>query len=50
MGTAYLQRWSEDLHEDMELVKAENDFFIDCRGSNSSGLGELHKMLANEGG
>jgi 2-haloalkanoic acid dehalogenase type II len=47
MRTAYLQRWTEDLHEDMAVVKSENDFFIDSRDAtfSSGGLLELVELL-----
>jgi 2-haloalkanoic acid dehalogenase type II len=47
MQTVYLQRWTEDLHEDMEAVTAENDIFIDSRDatSNSGGLLKLAEIL-----
>ncbi|KAK9322033.1 HAD-like domain-containing protein [Lipomyces orientalis] len=29
MKTVYIQRWTDDLNEDMEVVKGENDFFLE---------------------
>ena len=47
MQTVYLQRWTEDLHEVMEVVKAENALFIDSREAtpHSGGLLRLAEML-----
>ncbi len=46
MKTVYIQRQTEDLHEKMDDVRKEVDFFIDCRsGSKESGLGELADIL-----
>lgn len=47
MQTVYLQRWTEDLHENMEVVAAENDVFIDSRQaiSSSGGLLKLAEFL-----
>lgn len=47
MRTVYLRRWTEDLREDMEVVKAANDFFIDCRDAtaNAGGLLELQELI-----
>lgn len=47
MKTVYLQRWTEDLHEDMAAVKAENDLFIDSRNATADcgGLLALIEML-----
>ncbi len=46
MKTVYVQRQTEDLHEKMDDVRNEVDFFIDCRsGSKESGLGELADIL-----
>jgi hypothetical protein len=52
MQTVYLQRWTEDLHEDMKVVKAENDIFIDSRDatSNSGGLLKLAEILGAHSG
>ena len=45
--TVYLHRWTEDLHEDMAVVKTENDFFINSRSAtaNFGGLLTLVEML-----
>lgn len=47
MSTAYIQRWTEDPHEDMEIVKAENDVFLDGRDDTAelAGLNGLHSLL-----
>ena len=47
MRTAYLQRWTEDPNEDMDIVRAENDIFIDARQATaeSGGLFELVNMI-----
>jgi 2-haloalkanoic acid dehalogenase type II len=29
MKTVYIHRWTDDINEDMELVKGENDFFLE---------------------
>ena len=47
MSTVYLQRWTEDLREDMDAVRAENDIFIDSRNATATtgGLVTLTEML-----
>ena len=47
MHTAYIQRWTEDLSEDMQVVKAENDFFVDAREAtqNEGGLLEVCQWI-----
>jgi hypothetical protein len=49
MQTVYLQRWTEDLQEDMTRVDAENDMFIDCRQATreSGGLIALADVVEN---
>jgi hypothetical protein len=43
----YIQRSSEDLHDDMIVVKAEADLFIDgTMGTKECGLSELAQVLA----
>ena len=49
MWTAYIQRWTEDLQEDMDVVRAENDIFIDGSIETSAGLIELEELLRNTG-
>ncbi|KAF7627993.1 putative hydrolase [Aspergillus flavus] len=29
MKTVYIHRWTDDIHEDMEIIKGENDFFLE---------------------
>lgn len=29
MRAVYIHRWTDDIHEDMELIKKENDFFLE---------------------
>ena len=29
MKTVYIHRWTDDINEDMEVVKGENDFFLE---------------------
>lgn len=52
MRTAYLQRWTEDPNEDMEIVREENEIFIDARKSTSQsgGLLELSDLLIGSQG
>ena len=46
MNTAYIQRMTEDLDEDMFIVQDEVDLFFDgTRGGESCGLGELADFL-----
>ena len=47
MRTVYLQRWTEDPQEDMEIVKTENDVFFDSRTATAEegGLLRLVKIL-----
>ena len=47
MRTAYVQRWTEDPHEDMETVSSENDFFIDDQSATAEcgGLLDLLELL-----
>lgn len=47
MRTAYLQRWTEDLNEDLEVVRQENEIFIDARRNmaETGGLCELADLL-----
>ena len=46
MLTTYIQRPTEDLHEDMQTVKGEVDFFLDVTGdTESGGYGELAALL-----
>lgn len=47
MRTVYVQRWSEDAYEDMQLVKKENDFFVDAREATSQegGMLEVYSIL-----
>lgn len=49
MHTAYIQRWTEDPQEDMNIVKEENNIFIDGRTAteDNGGLVELEKLLEN---
>ncbi len=46
MSTVYIQRSTEDLHEDMDVVRSEVDIFIDgMAGDVKCGLGELADIL-----
>ena len=46
MLTTYIQRPTEDLHEDMQIVKGEVDFFLDgTKDTESGGFGELAALL-----
>ena len=46
MKTVYMKRSTEDLTEDMGLVRKEVDFFIHgTTGSKDCGLGELAQIL-----
>ena len=46
MRTAYVERHTEDLHEDKTAVRGEVDFFFDgTTGSKDCGLGELATVL-----
>lgn len=51
MRTAYVQRWTEDVNEDMGVVRAENEIFIDARGATEKkgGLLDLVEMLNFQG-
>ncbi|KAL6721980.1 hypothetical protein ACLMJK_001085 [Lecanora helva] len=46
MRTAYVQRSTEDLHEDMKAVRGEVDFFFDgSTGTEEGGFADLAKVL-----
>ena len=46
MRTAYIQRTTEDLHEDMEAVKANVDVFIDGKTTGKDyGLEKLADLV-----
>ncbi len=46
MRTVYVKRSTEDLIEDMDLVRKDVDFFINgTTGSKDCGLGELAMIL-----
>ena len=46
MLTAYVQRSTEDLHEQMTAVRGDVDFFFEgTAGTNECGLGELATVL-----
>ena len=46
MKTAYIQRDTEDLDEDLAQVKKDVDFFLDgTKGSQDCGLAELADIL-----
>ena len=46
METVYIKRSTEDLTEDMGIVRKEVDFFINGTGGNKDcGLGELALIL-----
>ena len=46
MRTVYVKRSTEDLTEDMDLVRKDADFFINgTTGSKDCGLGELATIL-----
>lgn len=46
MKTVYIQRMTEDLHEDIDAVRNEVDFVIDGRsGEEGGGLRELAGIL-----
>ena len=46
MRTVYIKRTTEDLTENMELVRKDVDFFINgTTGSKDCGLGELATIL-----
>lgn len=47
MHTAYIQRPTEDLDEDMSVIRKEVDLFFDgTRGGDSCGLAEVADYLA----
>jgi len=48
MRTVYLQRWSEDRLEDMDVVRHENNWFIDARKAikEVGGLLDVCEILA----
>ena len=41
MRTVYVHRWSDDIHEDMEVVKGENDAFLEDMKEISEIIGRL---------
>ena len=46
MLTTYVQRSTEDLHEDMKAVRGEVDFFLDgTADTKECGFGELATIL-----
>ena len=48
MGTVYIQRATEDLDEDMDVIRDEVDLFLDgTEGGESCGLGELADTLSS---
>ena len=41
MKTVYVHRWTDDIKEDMEVVKGENDFFLEEMTSLAEVIGRL---------
>jgi len=41
MKTVYIHRWTDDIKEDMEVVKGENDFFLEDMTSLAEVIGQL---------
>ncbi|MCJ1392093.1 hypothetical protein MMC18_004960 [Xylographa bjoerkii] len=41
MKTVYIHRWTDDINEDMEVVKGENDFFLEDMTSLAEVIGRL---------
>ena len=41
MKTIYIHRWTDDIHEDMEVIRRENDFFFE----KMTGLAEAIRLL-----
>ena len=41
MKTVYVHRWTDDIKEDMEVVKGENDFFLEDMTSLAEVIGRL---------
>ena len=41
MWTVYIHRWTDDIYEDMEVVKGENDFFLEDMTNLAEVIGKL---------
>jgi 2-haloalkanoic acid dehalogenase type II len=41
MRTVYVRRWTDDVYEDMEVVKGENDYFLEDMTSLADVIGRL---------
>jgi 2-haloacid dehalogenase len=41
MKTVYIHRWTDDINEDMEVVKGENDFFLEDMADLAAIVGRL---------
>ena len=41
MKTVYIHRWTDDIHEDMEVIKGENDFFLEDMTGLTEAIGRL---------
>ncbi|MCJ1282047.1 hypothetical protein MMC26_001370 [Xylographa opegraphella] len=41
MKTVYIHRWTDDIKEDMEVIKTENDFFLEDMTSLAEVIGQL---------
>lgn len=41
MKTVYIHRWTDDIHEDMGVIKQENDFFLEVMQSLGRVIGQL---------
>jgi len=41
MRTVYVRRWTDDVYEDMEIVKGENDYFLEDMTSLADVVGRL---------
>jgi len=41
MKTVYIHRWTDDIHEDMEVIKKENDFFMEDMTGLVKAIGQL---------
>ncbi|MCJ1431694.1 hypothetical protein MMC27_001049 [Xylographa pallens] len=41
MKTVYIHRWTDDINEDMEVIKKENDFFLENMRSLAEVIGRL---------
>lgn len=41
MKTVYIHRWTDDINEDMEIIKGENDFFLEDMTSLPEVIGRL---------